>query len=457
MFLSKPPANHTVAAIAVLLAGCATQTYTPKPIEPAESMAAFQARTLADAQLGEISSWGLAELTRAALRLHPDLDLARAQWRAAQAAQITAGQKPNPTLSTSGEHHSRHQGVSPWTLNLGIEIPVETAHKREIRVAQATALSEAARLEIAQTAWNVRSRVRARLLDLYAIRQQVAQLQREQDLRQKIVALLEARVRAGLAANPELSEARLEWQKVRMLLDAEASREAEARAALAAAIGIPDEALEGVTFSFDAFEQIPDRLPPREVQRAALLNRIDIRKALAQYEAAEAKLRLEIARQHPDFNLSPGISWDQNDFKWSLGLSLLLAMIGNKNEGPIAEANAAREVAAAQFTTLQARVIGEQAQAQARWQSALDDITKARRLVAAQASRLAQVQRQFDLGYADRLELTAAQLAVVGAESAVLAARLKSLRALGALEDTVQQPLDGSADAIAIPDEDSSA
>jgi outer membrane protein TolC len=440
----------------MLLAGCATQPYTPKPIDPAEKMAEFQTRTLADAQLGELSSWGLPELTRAALRLHPDLDLARAQWRAAQAAQITAGQKPNPTLSTSGEHHSRHQGVSPWTLNLGIEIPVETTNKREIRIAQATALSEVARLEIAQTAWNVRSRVRARLLDLYAIRQQVAQLQREQDLRQKIIALLEARVRAGLAASPELSEARLEWQKVRMLLDAEASREAEARAALAAAIGVPEEALEGVTFSFDAFEQITDRLPAREVQRAALLNRIEIRKALARYEAAEAKLRLEIARQHPDFTLSPGISWDQNDFKWSLGLSLLLAMIGNKNEGPIAEANAAREVEAARFTALQTGIIGEQAQAYARWQSALDDVAKARRLVAAQASRLAQVQRQFDLGYADRLELTTAQLTVVSAESAVLAARLKALRALGALEDAVQQPLDGSAEAIAIPDEDSS-
>lgn len=427
----------------VLLAACATQTYEPKPLTPVQAMEAFSARTLADAGLGEVSTWGLPELTQAALRLHPALNVARAQWRAAQASETTAGQKPNPTISTSGEHHSQHQGVTPWTLNLGIDIPIETHGKREARMAQAAALSEAARLEIAQVAWNIRSHVRARLLELYAVEQQAAQLQREEILQLKIIGLLEARVNAGMAANTDLSDARLAWQKTRVLLDAEIARKQEARAALAVAIGVPDSALEDAPLSFSAFEQISDKLPARDVQRAALLNRIEIRKALARYEATEAKLKLEIAKQHPDFSLSPGVSWDQADFKWSLGLSLILALM-NKNEGPIAEARAAREVEAEKFNALQANIIGEQAQAWARWQGAQDETPKARRLIAAQSTRLAQTQRQFDAGYADRLELTTTQLALVSAEVAVLASRLKAQRALGALEDTVQQPLDGS-------------
>ncbi len=414
-------------------------------------MAAFHARTLADARLGVVENWGLSELTQAALRLHPNLNVARAQWQAALAGEITAGEKPNPTLTTSGEHHSQHQGMSPWTLNLGIEIPVETASKREIRIARASALSEAARLDIAQAAWSIRSQVRVRLLELYTIRQQAAQLQHEADIQQKIISLLEARMNAGMAAGTDLSDARLAWQKTRVLLDAEWSREPEARAALAAAVGIPGEALNDVPLSFAAFEQIANKLPPREVQRAALLNRIEIRKALANYEVAEAKLNLEIAKQHPDFSLSPGVSWDQADFKWSLGLSLILALL-NKNEGPIEEANAAREVEAAKFNALQANVIGEQSQAYARWVAAQDDIPKARRLVAAQGARLTQTQRQFNLGYTDRLELTTGQLSLVSAEAAVLAAKLKALRALGALEDTVQQPLDGTAETIEPPE-----
>lgn len=437
------PKTAPLLTLVLLLTACATQTYESKPLAPAQVAETFSARTLADAGLGEVTTWGLPELTQAALRLHPDLNVARAQWRAVQAGETTAGQKPNPTISTSGEHHSQHQGVTPWTLNLGIDIPIETHGKREARMEQAAALSEAARLEIAQAAWNIRSRLRARLLELFAIEQQAAQLEREEAVHQKIVNLLEARVNAGMAAGTDLSDARLEWQRTRVLLDAEIARKQEARAALATAIGVPDNALNEVRLSFSAFEQINDKLPARDAQRAALLNRIEIRKALASYEAAEAKLKLEVAKQHPDFSLSPGVSWDQADFKWSLGLSLILALM-NKNEGSIAEARAAREVEAEKFNALQAGIIGEQAQAWTRWQSAQDDIPKARRLVAAQSARLAQTQRQFDAGYADRLELTTAQLALVSAEAAVLAARLKAQRALGALEDTVQQPLDGS-------------
>ncbi len=444
------PKTALLLTFALLLAACATQTYEPKPLAPVQAMETFSARTLADAGLGDVPVWGLPELTQAALRLHPDLNVARAQWHAAQSGEKTAGQKPNPTISTSGEHHSQHQGVTPWTLNLGIDIPIETHGKREARMEQAAALSESARLEIAQTAWNIRSRVRARLLELFAIEQQAAQLEREEAVHLKIVSLLEARVNAGMTAGTDLSDARLEWQRVRVLLDAEIARKQEARAALAAAIGIPDTALDQIEISFSAFEQINDKLPARDAQRAALLNRIEIRKALANYEAAEARLKLEIAKQHPDFSLSPGISWDQADFKWSLGLSLILALM-NKNEGPIAEARTARDVEAEKFNALQAGIIGEQAQAWARWQSAQDDIPKARRLVAAQSTRLAQTQRQFDAGYADRLELTTAQLALVSAEAAVLAARLKAQRALGTLEDTVQQPLDGSEPLPEIP------
>lgn len=442
--------NAPLLIIALLLPACAMQQYEPKPLAPAAAMEHFSAKTLADARLGDMKAWGLTELAQAALRLHPDLNVARAQWRAAQAGETTAGQKPNPTISTSGEHHSLHQSVTPWTLNLAIDIPIETHGKREARMEQAAALSESARLEIAQTAWTIRSRVRLRLLELFAIEQQAAQLEREESTHLKIVNLLEARVNAGVAAGTDLSDARLEWQRVRVLLDAEIARKQEARAALAAAIGVPDTALNEIEISFSVFEQIGEKLPARDAQRAALLNRIEIRKALANYEAAEARLKLEIAKQYPDFSLSPGVSWDQTDFKWSLGLSLILALM-NKNEGPIAEARAARDVEAEKFNALQAGVIGEQAQAWARWKTAQDDIPKVRRLVAAQSMRLAQTQRRFDAGYADRLELTTAQLALVSAEAAVLTSRLKTQRALGALEDTVQHPLDGSEPLPEIP------
>jgi outer membrane protein TolC len=442
--------TFSVAAAALLLSACATQTYEPKPLQSEQAAESFRARSLADAGMGQMTAWGLPELTQAAMRLHPDLDVARAQWRAAQAGEITAGQKPNPTVSPGGEHHSRHQNVSPWTYSLGIDIPVETHGKREARMEQAAALSEAARLEIARVAWQVRSNLRARLMDVYLVQQQTAHLQQEIDARAQIVALLESRLAAGLVGGTDLSDARLQLQKTRAALITESARLAEARAGLAAAVGLPEHALDNVTLSFSLFERDNIELPADEVQRAALLNRLEIRKALASYDAAEARLKLEIARQYPDFSFAPGYSWDQGDVKWSLGLSLVLALL-NKNEGPIAEARAQRDLQAAQFNALQADIIGQQAQNLARWQAAQAEISKARQLVAAQQARLAQTQRQFDAGYADRLELISAQLELITAENGVLAAQLKAQRAFGQLEDATQQPLDGSAPMPEIP------
>lgn len=429
------------------------QPYEPRPLEPERAVEAYRARSLADAKLGDVQQWDLPQLTQAALRLHPDLAVARAQWRAAQAAEITAGQKPNPTLSAGGEHHSRADGISPWTFTLGIDIPIETHGKREARIAEATALSDAAKLDIAQTAWQVRSRLRTKLLDLYAIEVRARQLQREADVRIQIVALLEARANAGLVAGTDLADARLLLQKSRTALEAETARRAEARAAIAASIGVPAAAFAGAPISFAAFEHDTATLPAEDVQRAALFNRPEVRKALANYAAAEARLQLEIAKQYPDFSIAPGYSWDQGDNRWGLSLvSIALSML-NKNEGPIKQAQAQREVLAQQFNALQASVIGEQAQALAAWQAAKTQTDKTRQLVDAQQARLAQTQRQFDAGYADRLELTTAQLELVTAQAAVLDAQLNTQRALGQLEDAVQQPLDGSAPLPALTEE----
>src|SRR2546426_943634 len=94
-----------------MLAGCAR--FEPKPISPAQTAARFEQRTL-DApelhtfieknlgrELGEWppKRWNLELLTLAAYYYQPSLDVAHAQWRVAEAAAISAGARPNPTLS----------------------------------------------------------------------------------------------------------------------------------------------------------------------------------------------------------------------------------------------------------------------------------------------------------------------------------------------------------------------
>lgn len=400
-----------------------------------------------------ISIWGLKELTLAAFFYHPQLAVARAQWQAARAQEITAGQEPNPSITGNVEHHSKTEGgISPWTLGIGFDIPIETGNKRQARINQASSLSKAARIEIGQQAWQVRSRLQARLIEYRAALHQTGLLQREADLQSAIVQMLQKRLEVGMVSNIDFATARLQLQKLQNTLAAEAARNSELRAELAAAIGIPVHALDGIKIDDRLSAIYPvEKLPPADMQRAALLNRLDIRSALARYDAAESKLKLEIAKQHPDIVLSPGYIFDQGDNLWTLGASLLLGL-SNKNEGPIAEAEAMREVEARQFEALQARVIGKQEQALAQYASRLAELDKAESMMVAQRRNIAKSERQFKAGQIDRLEWTTTQLEGLVAEQGRLATMIRVHKALAALEDALQRPLDDK-DSIALPEQ----
>lgn len=265
--------------------------------------------------------------------------------------------------------------------------------------------------------------------------------------------MLEKRLAAGMVSDIDVGNARLQLQKTRQALAAENGRLPELRAAIAASCGLPESALAGIELDTAQATQLPGpaQLPPAEVQQAALLNRLDIRAALARYAASEAALKLEIAKQHPDFTFSPGYMYDQGDRLWTLGFSLLLGLL-DRNEGPIAEAEAQRASEAAQFILLQSRVIGAQEQALAGYLAAHQQLAQAEQLLATQRARQQKSQHQFDAGYSDRLELAGTALETLGAERGVQQATSRVQQALGQLEDTVQRPLDAGLP-LALPEQ----
>jgi outer membrane protein, heavy metal efflux system len=442
------------ASFAAGLAGCVR--YQPAPVAPAESAAALESRSLADAGLRifietnssplsewPLKTWDFQKLALAGFYFHPSLDVARAQWGTAQAGVKTAGGRPNPVLTaTPGYSINPASGVSPWFPSVSIDVPIETAGKRGHRVAYAQQLSEAARWSITSTAWQVRSGVRTSLLDYTAARQRAALLQKQLAAQQQSAVLIEQRLQAGAATRSELTVLRL--AQARTGLDqAEAARQAaEARARIAEAIGLPARALEGVEFSFDlttAGDAGKD-LTSAEARQKALLGRSDVLAALAEYAASESALQLEIAKQYPDLHLNPGYQFDQGEHKWSLGLSVELPLL-NQNQGPIAEAMARREETAARFLALQARVIGGIDRALAVRAATLDQVDRQRQFTRLAQDQAASVEALFKAGAADRLELSNAQIEASASDLAFLEAQIKAQQAIAQLEDAIQHPL----------------
>lgn len=440
----------TAAASALFLGACVT--YQPKPLRPEASAAAWSARSLSDPELRQFVETGLGRpfetwppprwdfptLVLVAFYDHPDLDVARARWATARAAERTAGARPNPAASFQPEYDS--STPPPWILGLSFDVPVETAGKRGYRVAEASQLSEAARLAVAGTAWRVRARLRAELLAWSAADQALRVLRRQEASRAEVVRLLEGQLRLGAASGFEVSQARLSLHETQLAERDAEQRRAVALTRVAAALGLSADALGDAEFDLEDLEALPPEPADADTRRQALINRADIRAALAEYAAADAALRLEVARQYPDLHLGPGYQLDQADNKWSLGLTLDLPL-PSRHRGPIAEAEARREELAVAFGALQAGVLSQVEQALAAYRGTLRRVETARQILEDLQRQEGSARAMREAGEIAPLVVAEKQVELTVASLAEAEAATAAQQALGELEDALQSPL----------------
>jgi outer membrane protein, heavy metal efflux system len=443
-----------------LLAGCAH--FEPRPISPETSAANFEARSLTNEPLRVFLEtnhvvtewpsrrWDLNALTFVAFYYQPSLAEARAQLASVRAAEITAGERPNPSVTFSPTYDS--STPPPWIFGLSADIPLETAGKRSKRIAQAVFSTEAAKWNFVSTEWQVRSRVRAALLNLRVARENQSLLERAGLAQSNIVRLLEGQLSAGAISGYEVTQARVAAETAQLTRQDAIGQFNQGRVQLAGVLGLPATALNGIDFDFGALEKLPPDLTAPEIRRDAVLHRADIRGALAEYAASQSALQLEIAKQYPDVHLNPGYELDQTDNKWTLGLTVDLPVL-NQNQGGIAEAKAKRAQAAAHFLAVQANAISEIDTALAGYDAALQKAAVAKTLLGDLQKQLDSVRSQAQAGEADALALANAELAYYTGVQNQLDALAKAQEALGTLEDAVQSPLTFSMDAVRIAED----
>lgn len=451
----RPGAVGIVLCLA--LGACATRHYDPQPMDAASSARTLAARSLDSPALKRIieakypgktplawppRAWTPDLLTLAAFHFNPELEAARARLAAAQAALTTAGQRPNPTLQLPLQRaRNPRDGESPWTLGLALDIPIETHGKRDARIAAATHQAAAAQLQVADTAWRLRSRLREQLLILWNTSARIRLLDQQADVDRSLAALLEARLRAGDASARDLGRQRLAAiQSDEELLAARKALGA-ARIQAAALLGVRPDALDGIALDLAAFDRPDPPLPMPDLRTRALRNRADVLGALESYEASQAALQLEIARQYPDVHLGPGYTFDQGVRKPGFDFAGIELPVFNRNEGPIAQAAARRQEAAANVRRLQAQAWSELDAGLMTYRLARDALRQADRRLDVQHAQLAATQRAFELGEDDRVALALDRKTELAARLAALDAAAQVQQALGRIEDAVQRPL----------------
>ena len=436
------------------LSGCAFQNYRPAPLSPQAMAASLQSRKLSDDGLHTfidktapsstatwpIPQWDLGHLTLAAFYFNPALDIARTRVAEAEAAVVTAGARPNPSIR--GDLGGETAPETPWIAGLGFSLPIETAGKRRYRRTTAERLADVARWNLATTAWSIRAHVRSALVEHLTAARNLALLRTEEQVRAEQVHLLEQRLAVGMIPRPEVDAARIQQTQTLLAVRTAEGRLSQAQAMLAAAIGIPTASLDQIELSWPQFDQLPSAgsLTTASIRQDAVLDRLDIRRALADYAVSEAALRLEIAKQYPDVDLGPTYAFEEAVHLFSIAASLTLPLF-NHNQGPIAEALARRQERAAQFLSTQAAGMAVSEQALANYRAALNELARTRQLIQQAQAQEDTAQRSLQAGQGDRVRLNAARLQTAMTAVAQLDVLNRAQQALGELENAVQRPL----------------
>jgi cobalt-zinc-cadmium efflux system outer membrane protein len=434
-----------------VLQGCAR--YQAQPLDAAASARGLQTRSLNDPDLLHFVSvnlgrkvspvrWDLAALTAAAAYERADAKIAIGQIQAAEAGERTAAEWPNPVLSLTPSYYTALFDPSPWEAGPSVSQLIQTAGKRSATIAEARERTHSARQHLALAAWQFRSQVRTALIDLWAARKRLALARAYNAAAHRVTMLTSERYDAGAVSATALSVQRLTDTQAALSLTAAERQEHLAAAALATAVGVPVAAIE--TARIDLSEM--DRLAPvtnlDALRASALTQRPEVLDALARYEAAEASLRLEVARQYPDLSIGPGYQYNQGQHQFSLGISLPLPIL-DQNRGPIATARAARQVAAADFDKVQTTVLGEIETAVTDWRASHEEAQRTQGLLRLADETVRSERAAFQAGQTGRLQLAGAELARAQTELGALAASEDERTALGHLEDAFHHPFIG--------------
>ena len=433
--LSRARCDAVLFCAGLSLAAVGCIPYHSAPLDPRESSAAFVRRDLADSGLTRFlvahgvasteTTWRPRDLGLVAVFFNPELDESRGALAAARAAEVTAGQRPQPGAGASAEYAtSTTAGQSPWTVSLSAGITFEGGGKRGARIARARAVSLAAGLALRAAAWRVALDAQQAAVDALGADGDLADAREEDQVLSALLDLVRARYQEGSVSLADLAQVQAERQAA-VVARARAERvRTAARSTLAGSLALPVEEVLGFTITEDVRGEcvVMDTLDAALLQVLALRRRDDVGAALAEYAAAEGDVRLEVARQYLDLDLGPAIIWDQGVLRWALGFALP-ALRFNHSRGPILEAEGRRTAAAARFEALQQSAIRDAAAARAECSGAGREVAAVDSLALGAADRLRIAEAAYARGETGGTQVEFARLALVRAARAGRTAR----------------------------------
>jgi len=368
------------------------------------------------------------EVLEAALSA-PGLSRLAARLRTAEAAVLDAGTYPyNPEIEIEGADRDAASGA---TTDRGVRFAqrLELAGQRRERLAVAEAaltvdregLARARRELLAEAALTFAEAATRR--DLVEVERSDAELARD------FASLVERRLEAGAATAVEVALAQAGLARAERGLAVAEGLFRGAQARLAEVTGAAEALVAPVG-------GLPESNAPTlldDLVAEAMSSRRDLAAARVGVEMSEARLRLARAERVPDLTVEARASREEDDDLVGLGLAVPLPLF-ERNQGRIAEAEAAILAAEADLAARELAVRREVAEAHGRLTASLDARRLADRLgVTPLEEGLALLERAFEAGKIGAAELLLYRRELVEGQRRAIEARAQVWEAATAL------------------------
>ncbi len=352
-----------VLVVASILTGCTT--YRAAPLETQTELDALRQRDLryfvvehgressviVDAKFDPSDGLDEDELVVVALTLNPELQAKRAGTGEAAASLIVAGLWPNPQIGVSARPGI--DGASGYVLEGDLLFQLLRPGESDAQKKVAGAGLAGVRADLVTEEYRVVADVRQQRLAVLAAERSVALFEEAADLRKLSADLVrkqrqigEATELASSATELELAESHRDVRKARTELATEMR-------ALNRILGLPPEyPLKLIGFGEPLTVIVLDDISDEELDRRLVAGRPELRAKEAAFEKAEQELRLAVIGQYPRLGLGPAFERELGGEK-SLGIGLSLELpLFNRNQGEIAEKQAARDRVRAEYVAL---------------------------------------------------------------------------------------------------------
>jgi outer membrane protein, heavy metal efflux system len=392
----------------------------------------------------------LDELIKLTLDRNKELVAARAQLRQGEGRLVQARLRPNPTLDVQYGTDAPFANEGEYNYSLAFSQPVELGGKRGKRMRVARLFIEVTKAQIADTARQLTGQMRALFGEAMAAAARLDLLEQVSELNERMVQVMETRLRAGDASRLDSS-----------LLLAETNRwtaqRIQAEAQLAGALlqiktlaGLAPE--EPLTLRGRGSLPVLD-LTQEAALQLAMLNRPDLHAARLREEMAEATVDLVKAQAVPNISVfalySQGIDIIEGLFAPAasvvdpariLGFGVTIPLpFSNRSQGDIAEAVALRAQARAQREGSEQMIRRDVLLAHRRYEAARRALDVLNRGVVAESRESFRIVKlAYDLGEMRLLDVVTqqrlfmeAQMSYASAQQDYYAALVELGRAIG--------------------------